>query len=190
MRLRARFGSLVACAAVALFARTARAGCPNTCDLTIEPSSIAPPLDCLQVRVTPETCDCGVFLTMTNGCTAAIDTVGWTLASCGQPGESAGSRTPNCSAIRPTEEGSSALRTSGTGHKEWPLQVTVQGASYTVTLGANVTSFDQGGGCAMSPTPPPDASFCATLGVAVTFAWRRARRTGPPTQQSRRVRRR
>jgi hypothetical protein len=171
-----RIASLVACAAIALVARTARAGCPNTCAITVEPSSVAPPLDCLEIEVTPEACDRGVFVKMTNGCAAAIQTEGWTFASCGQPGESAGSLTPNCSALAPTAVGSSPLRTSGTGSKEWPLQVTTQGTSYVVTVAANVTSFSQGGGCAMSPGLAKNALFGAALALVGAFVWSKRRR--------------
>jgi hypothetical protein len=182
MRVRSRLGAVVVCAAV-LFARTARAGCPNTCDVTIEPASIAPPLDCLLVEVTPETCDCGAFVKMTNGCAAPVDTVGWTLASCGQPGEGAGSLTMNCSTLSPKAVGNSPLRTSGTGHKEWPLQIAAQGTSYTVTVAANVTAFHQGGGCAMSPTRPASAPFSGALGLVIAFSWSKRRR-GPRSSRA------
>src|SRR2546421_6571416 len=66
----------------------ARAGCPNVCELTIDPVSVVPALDCAHWDLAPDRCDCGVFVKMTNDCSTSVDTVGFAFSSCGSPGAS------------------------------------------------------------------------------------------------------
>jgi hypothetical protein len=142
-------GGLAAVLALAA-APAARAGCPNVCELTIDAVSVVPSLDCAHWQLTPNTCDCGVFVEMANGCSAPLDAVGFAFSSCGAPGASASSLTQPCLAVSPTQVASVPLRTTGTGSKQWPLHLNQQGTDYTVTITGNVDSVGGRGGCAVA----------------------------------------
>ena len=71
----------------------ARAGCLNVCDLTVSQAAIDPPIACLTVKPTAETCDCGLFLTMTNGCTDTVSATDFQFDNC------AGGRRPGGASV-------------------------------------------------------------------------------------------
>jgi len=156
----------------------ARAGCLNVCDLTVSQATIDPPIACLTVKPTAETCDCGVLLTMTNGCTDAVSATDFQFDSCLGGSAPTGHQ---CPSISPGQEGLEELTipaSTGTGVKSWTQHLEEAGVTSTLTVMANVTSF--GAGCACS-VPRRDAAPGGTLalvlaGVSITIARRRRQR--------------
>jgi hypothetical protein len=159
-----------------LVAPRARAGCPNVCDLIVSQATIDPPIACLTVKPTAETCDCGVFLTVTNGCTDTVSATDFLFTSCGPVG---GTPTGNqCPSVSAGQQGVDILTipaSSGTGPKSLTLHLEEAGVASTLTIMANVSSF--GAGCACSVPArggTPGGSLALVLaGVATTAARRR-----------------
>jgi MYXO-CTERM domain-containing protein len=172
----------VAVLSLAAFTRTARAGCPNVCELTVGAITVVPPLDCVTVEATAQTCDCGVFVSLNNGCTTPVDAVGFTFTSCGPPGANAGSLTQPCPVVEPNMLATVPLRTTGTGMKQWALQLQNEGTDFSVTIPANVTSSGASGGCAIARSPAPASRPTVALLALFGFlaAWARRIRSRKP----------
>jgi len=170
---------LLAILAVMVVAPRARAGCPNVCDLVISQATIDPPIDCLTVTPTAETCDCGAFLTMTNGCTDTISATDFQFDSCGPVG---GTPTGHqCPGLSPGEQGEYRVTipaSSGTGSKSWTLHLEEAGTTSTLTEMTDVTSFGAGCACrvpARGGTPGGPLAL-VLAGVSITAAGLRRRR--------------
>jgi hypothetical protein len=101
-----------------LVTRPAYAGCPNSCELALGAITVDPPLACVTIAATADTCDCGVFASLTNGCTTALSAVDFQFNSCGPPGGSVSEFTRPCPVVDPNMVASSKLRTGGTGRKQ------------------------------------------------------------------------
>lgn len=161
---------------VVLVAPRARAGCPNVCDLVVSQATIDPPIACLTVKPTAETCDCGVFLTITNGCTDTVSATDFQFTSCGPVGGTpTGNQCPSISAGQQGVEILTIPASSGTGPRSLTQHLEEAGVTSTLTVMANVTSF--GAGCACS-VPPRDGTPGGTLAlvlaaVSITAARRR-----------------
>ena len=161
----------------------ARAGCLNVCDLTVSQAAIDPPIACLTVKPTAETCDCGLFLTMTDGCTDTVSATDFQFDNCLGGGALVGHQ---CPSISPGQEGEEILKipaSSGTGVKSWTQHLEEAGVTSTLTVMANVTSFNAGCACSV---PRRDAAPGGTLalvlaGVSITIARRRRGRHGSHT---------
>jgi hypothetical protein len=151
MRAQPLLVSLLAAFAMALPVPNAHAGCPNTCELTTPPVTVTPALDCIKVAASPQTCDCAVFVTLTNQCSAPVDAVGFTFSSCGFFGSS--HLTQPCPSVDANKVASLRLTTTGTGHQNWNLSLREQGAVYVASVNADVTSFNDSGGCAVAREP-------------------------------------
>lgn len=127
------------------------AGCPNVCDVTVEPIATAPqPPVCVRLTAEPSTCDCGVSLSVDNDCTAPVEARGFSFDLCHVFGESQFERP--CSVVQPGRRGVLRVKipsSEGIGRKERALQLSAEGADHTVTLTYAVTSFGNGG-CAVA----------------------------------------
>jgi hypothetical protein len=161
---------------VVLVAPRARAGCRNVCDLTVSQATIDPPIDCLTVKLIAETCDCGVYTTITNGCPDTLSATDFQFENCGPVGGfSTGNQCPSISAGQQGEETLTIPESSGTGARSFTQHLEEAGVTSTLTVMANVTSF--GAGCACS-VPRRGRTSGGTLGlvltgVAITVAGRR-----------------
>ena len=176
--MRSGRSSIAAALGFATLARTAVAGCPNVCELTVDPATVAPALACVKIEVTSETCDCGVSVSLTNGCTTSVNAIGFTFDSCGPPGANLAQLTQPCPVVEPSMLATKLLRASGTGSKHWALQLQNQGADYTATVAANVTSSGAKGGCAVSTgaSTEENRSFGVFIGL-LGVLWARSRRS-------------
>jgi hypothetical protein len=130
-------GSFAALAIVhVLWPADARAGCPNVCELAGHTAEVAPALACLTVQASPQTCDCGVRLTLKNTCSDGVDAVGFVLAACGRPGATPGELQRDCTTVPAGFEGwleVAAPHAEGTGAKEKRLALRRAGVEHTLT---------------------------------------------------------
>lgn len=129
---------------LAAYARPAKAGCPNVCQIAQPSVAISPALDCASFSASGETCDCGLLATMTNNCTGAIDAVDFTFNSCVAVSGSTVLTQP-CPSVAPGMRATLRLRASGDGTKSWPLHLNTAMTDYTATATADVSGFSAGG---------------------------------------------
>src|SRR4051794_14217728 len=101
----------------------ARAGCPSVCEATVDTPTVTPPLACMSVKVTAETCDCATFVVVKNGCADALEPVGFTFGSCASGAA--------CT-VAPGEMRSMRLSVIGTGMHPWSLEVRGGDGSHTI----------------------------------------------------------
>jgi hypothetical protein len=73
--------------AITLAGGTAYAGCPNLCDLTVEPAAMEPPLPCAAVNVRADECDCAAGVSLLNTCTTALEALDFSFDACSPEGD-------------------------------------------------------------------------------------------------------
>ena len=148
--------SLCCCA----FASVAHAGCPNVCDITVQPATVDPPLDCLQVNASGQTCDCGVFITITNQCGTTLAFPDSTLYYCGEAGQ--------FTTVDAGGDCSGNKRINSVGPGVWTLEVQESNSTHTLSIAYDVTSMDAGS-CACAAAGQPRKPRQAWVGLALSL---------------------
>jgi len=120
------------------FAGLARAGCPNPCDVSVDPPVVDPPVpDCAKVSSGGETCDCDAYLAVANACTDAITVLDGSFCIDRQ-----------CDAAPPRQTSLIHWRTATGGHNTWSVRLqTPDGTVHTATVTAEAQF---GGGCSIA----------------------------------------
>ena len=156
-------------------ARMAWAGCPSTCDLTVEPVTIDPALSCLTVRTSPATCDCGVGLTVINDCPDAVTASDFVFRFCALPEQTSDQVGRDCALLEPRATGHLDLEIEGTGMKSWDLHLQQAESPFTLSVRTNVTAFDAHPGCDCSTSGRAQELGSTAVALAL-LAWRARRR--------------
>jgi MYXO-CTERM domain-containing protein len=171
----ATVSAMVSCAHVA------HAGCPNACTLATKPVAAAdPPLECMRVTATDETCDCGVFVDVINDCAEPLAAVGFTFDNCFPRVGSSEGQGP-CVTLAPRAHGNVRWKfevPGGTGAKERVLALKHAEAEHSVRVAATVSAFGSDGGCSATAAivrPSGNVAIAALVGLALAVR-RRARR--------------
>jgi hypothetical protein len=169
---------------------TGWAGCPNTCTLSHEAAEVAPPLNCLELDVSDEDCDCGLHVRFHNGCHDDLAASGFVFTTCGH--YSAGlTVTDHCPVLKAGEDAVLLLtvaKSDGTGRKVRELQLDGPDGTRTITTALTVTNFRSGGlGCAFLPGDHAGNAMVLALTIGLILVRRRygnSRR--PPSRGARR----
>ena len=162
------------------YARASLAGCPNTCDIAVDPVVVSPELACMNVDATDSTCDCGVHLVITNSCTSALEARDFTFLTCGAPYQD---RRGSCTTVAAGENGVMEVKASADGRHQWNLTLRSDGVDHVIGLKANVSSFDEPGSCGCpfvtgSLRREQHGARFALVGIPLLWLVRRQRR-GP-----------
>jgi len=167
-------GPLAVFLVCALAVSAARAGCPNVCELTVEPAEVDPALACLVVEASDQTCDCSVLLEISNQCDASLAFPEGTFYYCGD-------RAEGCDTLPAGSSSTAERRVTGEGPGDWVLTFEGEGTPHTLTVRYHVSSFDSSpGGCALAAVGRRSLPGSAWFGVALALGlgWRRLRRRG------------
>jgi hypothetical protein len=164
--------------AITLAGGTAYAGCPNLCDLTVEPAAMEPPLPCAAVNVRADECDCAAGVSLLNTCTTALEALDFSFDACSPEGDLT-SVELQCTLVQPRFGAVYDLKPTELGHKEWELHLRNDGNDHTLTVTAHVKSFKNGAcTCAVAGAAGSAARGLGFGAIALLFGLgaRRARR--------------
>jgi len=167
-------------ALTALFARSAAAGCPNVCDMSLDVARIEPALACAGLKASPQDCDCGVDLDLGNGCESPIEAVDFKFDLCWSPSAAPSSYVRDCTVLPVAEQGSLELKLNATGVSERRLTLQHQGAQHQIIVATNVTSLgDEGCLCSAPGARSGSLGLLAIASALMLVAARRRVRAVP-----------
>ena len=115
------------------------AGCPNPCELVVEPLAVEPPFECATAsKVFEEGCSCGVRFDIDNtrDCTTPVRAVGFEFDSC-LPSAPDGP----CDELQPAEEGIVAFSLVGLGETRRSFLIEYGAGEHRVNVVERVKSF-------------------------------------------------
>ena len=131
--LRQRVAAVVAVLLSWAAARSAAAGCPNPCHISVGPITVSPLLpSCASVRAGEDGCECGAFLAVSNRCAESIEAKDVSFCY-----------PATCRSVEPgSPEALVHWKESTVGPKEWSLHLrTADAVDHTVTVRGAVDSF-------------------------------------------------
>ncbi len=130
------------------------AGCPNPCELVVEPLTVEPPFDCATLsKAFEEGCSCGVRFDIDNtrACTTPVRAVGFEFDSC-LPSAPDGP----CNELQPTEQGSVVFSLVSLGETRRSFVFEDGAGEHRVNVVARVKSFGAQGCDVAAPRREPD----------------------------------
>ena len=158
------------------YAGEARAGCGAVCDLVAAPISVEPTITCVDVHVVEHDCTCGVDIQFFNGCMTPLDFSRAKLDGC-----SADPRA--CDGIAPSSSNYKRVAARANGHLHSSFVFSENGVEHTVTVDAEVSSFEDVSCACRSPgsvsAPGHVGAYVLVMaGLSLLGFRRRARHTG------------
>jgi hypothetical protein len=171
---------------VICLAADCRAGCPNVCEVSADRPMVVPPLDCLDVKTMPQTCDCSLWVTLRNDCVESVDLVDFVLLTCGRPGASLDQRQRSCQTLPAGFDGPVDVKLAVTepiGPGEKRLNLRRQGADHAIVASFVIHSFGTDG-CSVRPAGRENGNAGPVGLVALYLVLRLRRRHLRPSLKS------
>jgi hypothetical protein len=166
--------------ACALPMRLAWAGCPNPCEVDVEPPILEPAVDaCTTPETHGDTCDCGITASLVNACNADLVASDFTFNLCESPID----HFVNCTTVQPQGRGWIDRHLDIVGPAEFTFTLQTERGEEHLTLKGNVKKFEDG--CVCSVVAPAGGNQRSALLVAMellvgsAFIRRVARRKAP-----------
>lgn len=140
----------------------AHAGCLQVCTLTVDQPEITPELACVSIEAKPQTCDCSIFLEVSNACASAIS-LPFADGFCDATSELEG----RC-IVQPGEQGAAKLRLRELGEKTFDIElIDSDDNKHLIHATAHVTSLDDGCYCTV---PGGGGRLASTRGLVIAAA--------------------
>jgi len=132
---------------VTLAPGVARAGCPNLCEIDEATFTLEPELECANVRVHSDDCDCGITVQVGNDCELPLDALTFEFRSCGPIG---GPFEYDCRRVERSDQGTFEVPIHETGSNEHAFTLRYDGRDHLLGVAAHVSSFDDGAICSVT----------------------------------------
>jgi hypothetical protein len=169
---------VAALTAYLLVSRPAGAGCLNPCEVSVEPAVVVPASECLDVRASAQTCDCGVAIVVDNRCSNAAVATDFVFDTCALRNQRPQDYGRDCDTVAPNGQGTVVYKLGPPeGPHDWSLSLQADGATVSISVHAVVSSFiSEGCGCLLATARGAQRAPAAPLvglGLLVSLGLRR-----------------